>query len=90
MGKWKGMIVWTLIENPCLRYGELKRMVMRTQKISDKVLIETLKELESDGLVLRKDFKEIPPKVEYSLSKRGKELKPIFESMYTFGERYIV
>lgn len=88
MGKWKGMIIWTIMENKVLRYGELKKKLNIEQKVSDKVLIDMLKQLENDGLVLRKDYKEIPPRVDYCLSKRGLELRPIFSAMQKFGDKY--
>jgi DNA-binding HxlR family transcriptional regulator len=90
MGKWKGMVVWTLMQHSSLRYGELKRVISISQKISDKVLIETLKELVSDGLLVRTDYKEVPPKVEYALSRRGRALRSIFKDMKKFGEQYAV
>lgn len=65
-GKWKMIIMFWLIEHDVLRYGELKRCI---GQISDKILNNQLKELERDGIITRKEYPQIPPKVEYSLSK---------------------
>ncbi|QJU58248.1 helix-turn-helix transcriptional regulator [Sphingomonas sp. AP4-R1] len=70
-GKWKPLILYGLYQRGAVRYGELKRAV---QGVSEKVLIQQLKELQSDGIVSREDFKEIPPRVEYALSPRGQTL----------------
>ncbi len=69
-GKWKPLIVYFLLLGP-KRYGELKRAV---RDASDKVLIQQLKELESDGVVVRTDYKEIPPRVDYALTPIGESL----------------
>ena len=84
-GKWKGVILWFLIENQVLRYGEIKSKINSVMKVTDKMLIQCLKELELDGLVERKVFKVVPPKVEYSLTSRGKKLRPIFDELVKFG-----
>lgn len=82
-GKWKMIIMFWLVEYNTLRYGELKRCI---GQISDKVLNNQLKELENDGIIIRKEYNQIPPKVEYSLSKRGQSLMPILEEMCKWGE----
>jgi DNA-binding HxlR family transcriptional regulator len=82
-GKWKMIIMFWLVEYNNLRYGELKKCI---GSISDKVLNNQLKELERDGIVIRKEYPQIPPKVEYSLSKRGLSLMPILEEMCKWGE----
>ena len=82
-GKWKMIIMFWLIEYNVLRYGELKRCI---GQISDKVLNNQLKELERDGIIIRKEYNQIPPKVEYSLSVRGQSLMPILEEMCKWGE----
>ncbi len=69
-GKWKCLILWTLRGQP-RRFGALKREVAG---ISEKMLIENLKEMELDGLILRHDFREVPPRVEYSLTEFGESL----------------
>lgn len=87
-GKWKGVIIWFLMENPVLRFSNLKVKITSAIKISDKMLIQSLKELERDGLIKRKVYKVVPPKVEYSLTQRGKELKSAFHELIQFGLRH--
>lgn len=82
-GKWKMIIMFWLVEYNVLRYGELKRYI---GPISDKILNNQLKELERDGIIIRKEYPQIPPKVEYSLSQRGLSLMPILEEMCNWGE----
>lgn len=82
-GKWKMIIMFWLVEYEVLRYGELKRCI---GQISDKILNNQLKELEKDGIIIRKEYPQIPPRVEYRLSKRGLSLMPILEEMYKWGE----
>ena len=82
-GKYKGRILWVLREG-CLRYGELNRAVVG---ITPKMLTQTLKELESDGLITRKVYLEVPPKVEYSLTETGNELIPFISQMRSWGEK---
>lgn len=81
-GKYKGRILWVLRDG-CLRYGELKRAIVG---ITPKMLTQTLKELEYDELVSRKVYLEVPPKVEYSLTKTGKELIPLIRQLRSWGE----
>lgn len=82
-GKYKGRILWSL-KTGIMRYGELKRDV---EGITPKMLTQTLKELESDKLISRKVYKEVPPKVEYSLTATGQELIPFIKQMYKWGEK---
>jgi DNA-binding HxlR family transcriptional regulator len=82
-GKYKGRILWSL-KDSIMRYGELKRDV---EGITPKMLTQTLKELESDKLISRKVYKEVPPKVEYALTSTGRELIPFIKQMYNWGER---
>lgn len=78
-GKYKMIVMYWLNENkPVMRYNELKR---RIGTISFKTLSNTLKELEQDGIINRVEYPQIPPKVEYSLSKRGESLMPILDLM---------
>ena len=81
-GKWKMIIMFWLVEYGVLRYGELKRCI---GSITDKILNNQLKELERDGIIIRKEYPQIPPKVEYSLSKRGLSLIPILEEICKWG-----
>ena len=83
-GKYKMITLYRLWAfGPVVRFNELKRGI---GSISFKTLSTTLKELEADGLVLRKEYPQIPPKVEYSLSKRGKSLIPVLDVMCEWGE----
>lgn len=84
-GKYKGRILWNL-KDGVLRYGELKRQV---EGITPKMLTQTLKELEEDGLVHRKVYAEVPPKVEYSLSETGIGLIPFIDQMRVWGKQQI-
>ena len=81
-GKYKMTILYTLTEFSVVRYNELRRYI---KGISYKSLSLSLKELESDGLIIRKEYPQIPPKVEYSLSERGKSLMPILDAMCDWG-----
>ncbi|MGG4166378.1 winged helix-turn-helix transcriptional regulator [Rossellomorea vietnamensis] len=83
-GKWKGLILYYLLKGP-KRTGELKRLV---HNISQKMLVQTLRELESDGLVHRKVYNQVPPKVEYSTTELGQSLEPLFQTLCEWGENY--
>lgn len=85
-GKWKFMILWVLVNNGAKRFGELRRAV---SGISEKMLIQELKELEIDGIVLRKDFREVPPRVEYSLTSFGLELAEATRPLCAWGTRHM-
>lgn len=78
-GKWKLRIIYMLAMHGVLRYGELKRLLT---PITHKMLTNQLKELEQDKLVNRKDYGQIPPKVEYSLTDIGRDLQPCVLKMY--------
>ncbi|MDE5538880.1 MAG: helix-turn-helix transcriptional regulator [Bacilli bacterium] len=82
--KWKVLILRDLIDGT-KRYNELNRSVVG---ISAKVLTQNLKDLEQDGIVSRKVYPVVPPKVEYSLTDKGKELKGILDMMKEFGMKY--
>lgn len=84
-GKWKMIILYWLIEDNIIRYNDLKRKI---GTISHKTLSIQLKELEADGIVMRKEYPQIPPKVEYSLSAKGKSLYPLWEAICQWGEKY--
>ncbi len=82
--KWKVLILRDLIKGT-KRYNELNRSVVG---ISAKVLTQNLKDLEQDGIISRKVYPVVPPKVEYSLTEKGKELKGILDLMKEFGIKY--
>lgn len=80
-GKWKPVILYYL-KDGAQRFGELQRLIPH---ITKKMLTQQLRELESDGIINRKVFEQVPPKVEYSLSEYGKTLSPILELMAAWG-----
>jgi len=82
-GKWKWLIIYILSEQGTLRYGELKRALAG---ITHKMLSQQLKELETEQLINRKEYHQIPPKVEYSLTPRGQTLLPILDLMCEWGQ----
>lgn len=82
--KWKIIILRELLTGT-KRYNELTRNVVG---ISAKVLTENLRELEKDGIISRKVYPEVPPKVEYSLTDKGEDLKNVIEAMKEFGIKY--
>ena len=82
-GKHKMVILYCLMEFEVVRFNELKRYM---KNISDKTLSSNLKELEADRLILRREYPQIPPKVEYSLSERGKSLMTVLDKLCIWGE----
>ena len=78
-GKWKLKLLYTIGYHECIRYGTLKKLAA---PITHKVLSDQLKELEDSGLIIRTEYPQIPPKVEYSLSTKGKGLIPMFDFLY--------
>lgn len=82
-GKHKMVILYCLMEFEVVRFNELRRYL---KKISDKTLAMNLKELENDQLIIRKEYPQIPPKVEYSLSERGKSLMEVLDQLCVWGE----
>lgn len=85
-GRWKGIVIWNLREQK-MRFGELKKALVT---INDKMLSQVLKELEDQGIVNRKVYEVVPPKVEYSLTKEGKKLLPIMQAMNDYGQKFEV
>lgn len=81
-GKYKVAILYCLTEFEVVRFNEMKKYI---KTISFKTLSAMLKELEADGLIRRKEFPQIPPKVEYRLSERGKSLIPILDALCEWG-----
>lgn len=84
-GKWKPIILYC-IRSDTRRFGEI---ASRIPTISRKVLTDQLKELEEDGIILRQQFNEIPPRVEYSLTDLGKSLAPVLHEMEKWGMQYL-
>ena len=84
-GKYKMTILYTLMEFGVVRFNEMKKYI---GGISYKTLSATLKELEADQLVHREEYPQIPPKVEYSLTERGRSLIPILDQMCTWGDEH--
>lgn len=83
-GKHKPVILYCLMEFKTVRFNEMRRYL---GKVTDKTLSMNLKELEHDGLILRREYPQIPPKVEYSLSERGKSLMKILDLLCDWGEQ---
>ena len=82
-GKHKMVILYCLMEFETVRFNDLRRYL---KNISDKTLSANLKELEADGLIIRKEYPQIPPKVEYSLSERGRSLMTVLDQLCVWGE----
>jgi len=85
-GKWKPLLMW-LISQQTLRFNELQKAM---PGITQKMLTQQLRELEADGLLNRKVYPVVPPKVEYSLTEYGKTLKPVLKSMASWGDMHKV
>ena len=85
-GKWKMHILFWLWKKEVLRYSELKRAL---EKVTHKMLSTQLKELEADGLIIRHEYPQVPPKVEYSMSERGMSLMPVLQSLCEWGTAHI-
>jgi DNA-binding HxlR family transcriptional regulator len=84
-GKWKPIVLWRLSTGP-RRFGELRRLVVG---ISEKMLIQQLREMERDGIVGRQDFREVPPRVEYSLTSFGVSLTVALGPLCEWGTRHM-
>jgi DNA-binding HxlR family transcriptional regulator len=82
-GKWKGVILYHLTRGT-LRFNEIRRVL---PKVTQRMLTNQLRELEADGLVLRRIYAEVPPRVEYSLSTRGRTLVPVIEALECWGRQ---
>ncbi len=85
-GKWKMHILFWLSKKEVLRYGELKKSL---GNITHKMLSAQLKELEGDKLIIRTEYHQIPPKVEYSLSERGLSLMPVLSAICAWGGEHL-
>jgi DNA-binding HxlR family transcriptional regulator len=84
-GKWKSLILWNLAHQPC-RFGELRRLVAG---VSEKMLIQELREMMADRIVTRKDFREVPPRVEYALTDFGRSLVQTLEPLCKWGTQHM-
>jgi len=82
-GKWKPIILH-MLSSGTMRFGELKKNI---PPVSQKMLTQQLRELETDGIIVRKVYAEVPPRVEYSLSGKGAALTPILDELYAWGQR---
>ncbi|KEZ48909.1 winged helix-turn-helix transcriptional regulator [Metabacillus indicus] len=85
-GKWKMLILWHLGKEGTKRFGELKSLI---PGITQRMLVNQLRELEEDLIVKREVYPVVPPKVEYSLTEQGETLMPILDSMYEWGKNYM-
>ena len=81
-GKWKPRILWKLRQNGIMRFGELKKQL---EGVTQKMLTQQLRQLEKDGLIMRKVYAQVPPKVEYSFTEFGKTLGPVLDAMADWG-----
>lgn len=84
-GKWKAILIWELSKNT-IRFNELVRLF---PDVTRKMLTQQLKEMEHDGLILRKEYNQVPPKVEYSLTDFGRSFMPIILTMDQWGRDYL-
>jgi DNA-binding HxlR family transcriptional regulator len=84
-GKWKSVILYHLIKGRVIRFGEFRRLL---PKVTAQMLTAQLRELEADGVIHRKIYTQVPPKVEYSLTTFGESLTPIIRAMTNWGAGY--
>ena len=84
-GKWKGVVLHHLLDGT-LRFNELRR---RLPNVTQRMLTNQLRELETDGLIARKVYAQVPPKVEYSLTARGRSLQPVMAALKAWGDAHI-
>jgi DNA-binding HxlR family transcriptional regulator len=82
-GRWKGVVLFHLLDAGCLRFNALQR---RLPGITQRLLTKQLRELEEAGLVSRKVYAEVPPRVEYRVTEEGESLRPIFDALARWGE----
>lgn len=86
-GAWKGVILYHLMNGHVLRFNEMRR---RLNGVTQRMLTKQLRELERSGLIVRTVYAEVPPRVEYRLSERGKSLRPVIRTLQAWGESYLV
>jgi DNA-binding HxlR family transcriptional regulator len=84
-GKWKGVVLYHLFEGT-LRFNEIRR---RLTGVTQRMLTNQLRELEADGLIVRKVYAAVPPKVEYTLSVRGRSLEPVIMALKAWGDKNV-
>lgn len=84
-GKYKPQVLYALMEFKVVRFNEMKRYL---GEVSYRMLSSTLKELEADDLIKRKEYEQLPPKVEYSLTERGKSLIPLLDGLCAWGDEH--
>lgn len=84
-GKWKGVVLWHLFDEGTLRFNEIRR---RLPNVTPRMLTSQLRELETDGFVVRRVYPEVPPKVEYSLSAHGRTLEPVIMALKAWGDAH--
>lgn len=84
-GKYKSVILYCLMEYEPVRFNEMQRYI---QNVADKTLSQNLKELEADGLISRKMYPQIPPKVEYTLTERGHSLVKVLDKLCDWGNEH--
>ena len=85
-GRWKPVIIFLLLQNEFLRFGELKKII---EGITQRMLTNQLRELENDKIIDRKVYAEVPPRVEYSLTEYGRSLEPIMIAMRDWGAEHM-
>ena len=85
-GRWKSLVFWNLRDG-AKRFGEMKKILVG---INDKMLTQVLRELEKSGIVHRKVYEVLPPKVEYSLTEEGRKLLPVMQQMEEWGRKFEV
>lgn len=85
-GKWKGVILYRLLTENVLRFNELRRML---PNITQRMLTNQLRELETDGLVHRTVYPEVPPRVEYRLTAYGQTLSPVIQALKVWGDQHV-
>lgn len=83
-GKWKPLVTWYLLED-AKRFSELRKCI---PEATQKMLTQQLRELERDGIIARKVFHQVPPKVEYSLTKYGQTLRPVMTELCRWGKKH--